>query len=126
VNESDLLAYFQSLEDDYNTSLESNDVEKIGQYYSEDWVLLEPQFGIVSKNDFLKVIADKDLIHSSMKKQVISVKVMSDVAIVISRGMNIGKYKSVEFNAENWITNTYHKVDDIWSMVMSQEVPVVC
>ena len=53
-------------------------------------------------------------------------KVMNDVAIVISLGMNIGKYKSIEFNAENWITNTYHKVDDVWFMEISQEVPVVC
>ena len=34
--DSDLLAYFQSLEDDYNTLLESNDAKKIGQYYSEN------------------------------------------------------------------------------------------
>lgn len=59
----DLIQVFQKVEDDYNLALETNDVNEIDGFPSDDWTLLEPQFGLISKTNLLKAIKNGDLIH---------------------------------------------------------------
>ena len=100
--------------------------KKKSKHISDDWILLEPQFGITSKEHFLNAIELGDLFHTTMKKKILRVQLYNDVAIVTARGMNIGYFKTNRFNSEQWVTNIYKKENDIWICIMTQEAPVIC
>ena len=117
---------FQDIEDKYNTALESNDTNKISKLLADDWTLLEPSFGLITKESFINSIEIKDLIHSKMKKNVENVKIYGNIAIVLTKGKNIGKYKNENFDAEVWITNVYQMHQENWIMINSHECPVTC
>jgi hypothetical protein len=125
MNET-LIREFQELEDNFNTILALNNIEQISPYLSGDWVLLQPEFGIISKERFLHVIQSGDLLHISMKKEVLRVSIQNDIAIVTSRGMNIGTYKETTFDTEHWVTNIYKNENSNWICIMTQEAAVIC
>ena len=61
---------FQYLEDNFNEALISNNVEGISSFLSVDWILLLPEFGIITKEQFLHAIKSDELSHISMQKEV--------------------------------------------------------
>ena len=121
-----LTTLFQNIDDNFHDALVSNNVHEIAKHLAEDWTLLEGQFGIVSKEQFLHVIELGDLSHTAMRKKVLQVKHHDKIAIVTSRGMNVGSFKGEPFNSEQWITNIYKKEDESWRCLMTQEAPVIC
>ena len=126
MRDDQLITNFQTVEDNFNQALESNNTHSISKHISDDWILLEPQFGITSKEHFLNAIELGDLFHTTMKKKILRVQLYNDVAIVTARGMNIGYFKTNRFNSEQWVTNIYKKENDIWICIMTQEAPVTC
>ncbi len=126
MTDEELIKKFQIVEDNFNQALISNNVAKISNYISSDWVLLESQFGIITKDRFLQDIEKGDLSHTAMNKQVLRVKTYNDIAIVTARGMNIGFFNAEQFNAEHWVTNVYKKENENWMCIMSHETPVSC
>lgn len=126
MNSSTSLQEFQLVDDHLNSAFESNDIEKIKPLLSEDWFLLDPQFGITLAEKFLSQIESGNLIHRSMKKKLHRVILENDIAIVISKGYNHGLYMNIEFNAEHWVTQTYKRINGSWLCMMTQEMPVSC
>ncbi len=117
---------FQELEDNFNSALTTNKANTSEPYLSKDWFMLEPSFGLISKETFLKAINSGDLSHSAMKKEVLQVRMHNDVAIVTSRGWNAGTYRNETFKVEIWVTNIYKRKDNDWVCIMTQESPVNC
>ncbi len=68
MTDDQLIVQFQMVEDNLNQVLVSNNIYAIAKYISEDWVLLEPQYGIISKDRFLRVIELGELSHGNEKK----------------------------------------------------------
>mgnify|MGYP001798088524 CR=1 FL=1 len=124
MSEKNLIKLFQQIEDEYNVALESNEAKKVRKHLAKGWTLLEPQYGLISRKDFLNLIDKGDLRYHSMQKQVLKVKHYEDMAIVITKGRNIGCFRKKAFDTEQWISNTWRKVKGEWSMVMSQESTV--
>lgn len=124
MSEKNLIKLFQQIEDEYNVALESNDSKKIRKHLAKDWTLLEPEYGLISRKDFLKLIENRELEHHSIQKQVLKVKYYDDVAIVLAKGRNIGRLRKKNFDSEQWISNTWKKIKGEWRMVMSQESAV--
>ena len=122
----ELVAAFQLVEDELNGSLITNDPAKISKCLSEDWLLIQSEFGMIPKEKFLLAIAKGELAHEAMQKQVTKVQVYGDIAIVISKGINKGSYKGTPFNAEHWVSNTYKKLNEKWICIMSHETAVTC
>ena len=121
---NELKPQFLIIEDNLNAAYETYDTEEISNLLSDDWTILEPSIGLSSKKQFLKAIKDRNLTHSSMRKEVLQVKVYNDFAIVITRGKNEGHYLDKPFNEEQWVTNIYRKNNSQWICVMTQEAPV--
>lgn len=117
---------FQSIEDKLNTAYEMNNAEQVSALLSTDWTMLEPGFGLVAKTDFIKAIEEGRLIHNLMKKEVKQVKVINDIAIVISRGRNTGMYAGKAFDTLVWVTNIYRQQDQEWICIATQESPITC
>lgn len=109
MTDDKLIEQFQLIDDNFNQILISNRADEISKYISEDWVLLEPQYGLISKDRFLRAIELDELSHTEMRKKVLLVKLYNDIAIVTTRGMNIGFLRDEAFNSEQWVTNIYKK-----------------
>lgn len=126
MTDSELKSLFQIVDDNLNGAYETNDINKISRFLSDDWTMLEPQIGIISKPQFLKAIEDGRLSHSKMKKEVLQVRLYNDIAIVVTRGKNVGCYLDDAFDAEQWVTSIYKKIDSGWVCIFTQEAPVAC
>lgn len=126
MTDDKLIEQFQLIDDNFNQVLISNSADEISKYISEDWVLLEPRYGIIDKARFLNAIQLGNLSHTEMKKKVLRVNLYNDIAIVTTRGMNIGLLRGEPFNSEQWITNIYKKENGNWICIMTQEAPVTC
>ncbi len=126
MTDNEIKSIFQELEDNLNSTFEKNDVNKLSELLADYWTILEPNIGIVRKDDFIKTIKEGKLQHHSMKKEVILVKVFDNTALVISRGRNVGKYLEEPYNTELWVTNIYKRENSKWLCISTQEAPVMC
>ena len=118
-HEDDDLTAFQAIEDRFNDAMVSNDVERIAQCITDDWVLVTPERGPVGREAILQVIASGLLTHDSMSKRVLRARVYGDVAVVTGRGCNTGTFRGEPISADEWITDVYHRVQGRWRCVLT-------
>ena len=119
-----MTAQFTALEDAFNAAMVSNDVAQIAACISDDWVLITPEVGPVSREGMLAAIASGTLTHASMTKDIGSVRVYGDTAIVSGRGQNTGTFRGQPISADEWITDIYRLVEGRWLCVLTHLTPV--
>jgi ketosteroid isomerase-like protein len=112
------------VEDNFNRAMVSNEVARIATCMSDDWVLVTPEAGPVSRTGMLQAIEKGVLSHDSMTKDVKRVKVYGEIAVVISRGQNTGAFRGQPMAADEWITDVYRKVNGRWLCVLTHLTPV--
>lgn len=110
-------------EKDWNKAIESNNVDEIGSFMSDDWVIVGTGGGITSKNAFLGWIVSGDLTHSRMDADETRVKVYGDTGVITSRGTSAGKYKEQSFELYEWSTSTCMYRNGKWICVHSMLTP---
>jgi ketosteroid isomerase-like protein len=121
--ETDELLEFSALEDAFNAAMVSNDVARIAACISEDWVLVTPESGPVSREGMLAAIERGILSHGSMTKRIVRAKRYGDFAVVTGRGRNTGTFKGAPIHADEWITDVYRKVEGRWRCVLTHLTP---
>lgn len=121
-----VMQQFQEIENKFNQVLCSNNADEVGKYFSEDWFLLEPGYGVVTRDQFLNSIKNGNLVHKEMKREVLNVKLHDGVAIVTVQGLNKGVLEGQPFDVEIWATNVYRQKNDNWVFVHTHESPKSC
>ena len=119
-----MTAQFTAHEDAFNAAMVSNDVAQIAACISDDWVLITPEVGPVSREGMLAAIASGTLTHATMTKDIGSVRVYGDTAIVSGRGQNTGTFRGQPISADEWITDVYRLVEGRWLCVLTHLTPV--
>jgi ketosteroid isomerase-like protein len=117
------LEEFTEIENAFNAAMVSNDVDRIADCISDDWVLVTPEAGPVSRDGMLAAIASGRLTHDMMVKKLVRAKVYGDMAVVTGRGQNTGTFRGEPIAADEWITDIYHKVDGRWRCVLTHLTP---
>lgn len=112
------------VEEHFNQAMVSNDVSRISACTADDWVLVTPEAGVVSRSRILHVIESGELSHDTMTKDVGRVRVYDDVAVVTARGQNTGRFRGQPISADEWVTDVYRKVDGQWLCVLTHLTPV--
>jgi uncharacterized protein (TIGR02246 family) len=112
-----------NVEDNFNRAMVSNDIARIASCMADDWVLVTPEAGPVSRTGVMQAIENGMLSHDSMTKDVKRVKVYGDIAVVTARGQNTGLFKGQPIAADEWITDVYRKVDGRWLCVLTHLTP---
>lgn len=115
---------FQVIEDTFNKAVISNDCEKILACVSEDWVIIDPQGGILPQERFLSVVKQGMLKHTAMTKEILRVKIYDDIALVTGRGKNTGSFNAQPFELDEWVTDVYQKKNDKWLCVLTHLTPI--
>lgn len=116
-------AFFEALEAQFNRAMVSNDVDQIAQCITEDWVLVTPEVGPVSREAMLDAIRQGRLSHDTMTKSLARVAVYGDMAIVTGRGRNTGQFQGQAISADEWITDVYKRFDSGWKCVLTHLTP---
>ena len=101
-------------------AIASNDVEAIGSFMADDWVIVGDN-GATTKQEFLSWVASGDVTHEAM--QSVSeprVKIYGDTAVLTARVTNNGHYKGQPFSADEWTTDVFQRFPDGWLCVLSQ------
>lgn len=113
----------EAVEEAFNRAVISNDVSRISACISDDWVLVTPEAGPVSRERFLQAVGQGTLAHDSMTKDISRVRVYGDVAVVTGRGRNTGMFKGQPISADEWVTDIYVKTGDRWVCVLTHLTP---
>ncbi|GGX76949.1 hypothetical protein GCM10007160_00120 [Litchfieldella qijiaojingensis] len=124
MTDESLFKELEAVEDAFNQAVVSNDVAEISACIADDWVLVTPEAGPVSREGFLKAVGEGVLSHSSMSKDIDRVRVYGNVAVVTGRGRNTGMFKGAPISADEWVTDVYVKTEGRWICVLTHLTPV--
>lgn len=124
MKQEQLIKEFQTIEDNFNKAVISNNIDEISKCISTDWVLVDAQGGIIPKERFYDVVVQGLLKHTTMTKEILRVKVYDNIALVTGRGKNTGTWQGEPMQADEWITDVYKKEKDKWICVLTHLTPV--
>ena len=99
--------------DEWAHAIVENDAKKIRHFTTSDWQLVDSN-GIIPLDRFLAVVTSGDLEHDAMTHEVMSVQHIHDVAIVVTRGKNHGRWQGQAFSADEWTTEVFVWQDNRW------------
>jgi ketosteroid isomerase-like protein len=102
----------------------TNDVPEIKKCVTKDWVLVDSQAGIIPQERFFSVLEQGLLSHTSMRKEILRVKLYGDIALVTGRGQNTGTWMGQAMEADEWITDVYKNENGNWLCVLTHLTPV--
>lgn len=112
------------LEEAFNEAMVSNDVERVAKCVSDDWILVTPEAGPVSRERIFEAIRSGRLTHATMTKTATHARVVGDVAWISGRGQNTGTFLGKPMQADEYVTDVYERRDGVWRCVMTQLTPV--
>lgn len=116
--------FLSDLEERFNAAMISNDVKRIADCITDDWLLVTPEAGPVSRARILDIVSSCRLTHSSMTKVATHAAVVGDMAWVTGRGQNTGSFNGTPIQADEYITDIYRRVDGTWLCMLTQLTPV--
>jgi ketosteroid isomerase-like protein len=108
------------LEDEFGRAMMKNDPEAIGRLLADDWIIIDPDGGIVDRARFLGVIRSGSLSHEVMDSRDVRVRIYGDSAAVTALATTTGKFTGQSFNTEERATDLWVKKNGRWMCVLSQ------
>jgi ketosteroid isomerase-like protein len=97
-----------------------NDPESIGQFMSDDWMVISPDGAVIDKPSFVEVIRSGALTHDEMDFDELRVRVYGDSAIVTGRATVKGTYNGEAFSGQERSTDFFVKSGVGWTCVFTQ------
>jgi ketosteroid isomerase-like protein len=120
MKRSDVQQELTNLEKDFEKAVVSNDVDAIGKFLADDWVIVDPNGEIIDKARFLDVIKSGTLTHSLMESENMNVRTYGDSAVVTALTKSKGKFAGQEFTAKERATDFFVRRGGRWQCVFSQ------
>jgi len=107
------------VESKFGEAIIQNDVEAIGRILSDDWIIIDPEGGVVDKSRFLDVIRSGALKHEAMDSEDIRVRTYPNIATVTAVTHTRTKYLGKEFTTHERATDVFVKKDERWQCVLT-------
>jgi ketosteroid isomerase-like protein len=104
---------------DWDKAMIENDVNKIGSFMADDWVIVATEGGVTSKSSFLEIIKAGNLHHNSMDFEIIKSKIYADTGIIVAQGTSSGRYNGEPFSYHEWSTSVFRKSSRGWLCVLT-------
>ena len=108
------------LENEFAQAVVKNDPEAIGRFLAEDWIIIEPDGGIIDRARFLEVIKSGALTHELMESDDINIRVYGNTAIVTGLTTSKGKFMEQVFTTRERATDVFVNENGRWQCVFSQ------
>jgi ketosteroid isomerase-like protein len=107
------------IENEFAEAIVKNDLEGIGRLVADDWIIIEPDGGIVDRARFFEVIKSGALTHEMMESQDLRVRVYGDSAVVTAVTRTKGKFMRQEFSTQERVTDVFVRRDERWQCVLT-------
>jgi ketosteroid isomerase-like protein len=108
-----------NLEKAFAEAIVKNDLEGIGRLVTDDWIIIDPDGGIVDRARFFEVIKSGALTHDTMESEDFRVRVYGDSAVVTGVTRTKGKFMGQEFSTQERATDVFVKRDGRWQCVLT-------
>ena len=108
-----------NLEKQFTEAIVQNDAESIGRFVADDWIIIDPDGGIVEKIRFLSVVKSGALSHEMMESDDIRVRVYGDSGVVTALTRTKGKFMGQDFSTQERATDVFVKREGRWQCVVS-------
>jgi ketosteroid isomerase-like protein len=110
---------FLKLEKAFAEAIVKNDLEGIGRLVADDWIIIDPDGGIVERARFFEVIKSGALTHDIMESEDLRVRVYGDSAVVTGVTRTKRKFMGEEFSTQERATDVFVKRDGRWQCVLT-------
>ena len=107
------------VESKFGEAMIQNDAEAIGRILSDDWIIIDPDGGVIDKSRFLDVIKSGALKHEAMDSEDIRVRTYLNAATVTAVTHTWTKYLGKEFTTHERATDVFVKKDERWQCVLT-------
>ena len=108
------------LEKEFAEAIVKGDVEAIGQFLADDWIIIDPDGSIIDRGRFLNVIQSGTLIHEMMESDEVGIRIYTDAAVVTALTKTKGKFMGQDFTTQERSTDVFVKLNGRWKCVLSQ------
>jgi ketosteroid isomerase-like protein len=108
------------LEKGFTDAIAKNDPEAIKRFVTDDWIIINADGGIISRERFLEVIKSGALTHEMMESDDMRVRVYGHSAVVTALTRTKGKFMGQEFTTHERSTDFFMKLDGQWRCVLTQ------
>jgi len=107
------------VEKEFANAIVKNDPEVIGRFVADDWIIIDPDGGIVDRARFFEVIKSGVLTHQMMESEDLRVRVYGGGAVVTGLTRTKGKFMGQDFSTQERATDVFVKRDGRWQCVLS-------
>jgi ketosteroid isomerase-like protein len=108
------------IEEDFSRAIVANDAEAIGRFLADEWIIVDPDGGLIDKMRFLDVIKSGALTHELMESDNARVRIYGNTAIVTALTTTKGKFGGQPFTTHERATDVFVKQQGRWQCVLSQ------
>jgi ketosteroid isomerase-like protein len=107
------------LSSEWAKAMISNDAELIGSFMADDWVIVSER-GTSTKEHFLSFVKSGALTHSAFDMVgAPRIKIYGDTAVLTARVTNTAFFSGKRFDADEFTTDVFYKMDRRWLCVLS-------
>jgi ketosteroid isomerase-like protein len=103
--ESTMKEELLKLEQEFAQAVANNDADAIDGFLADDWIIVEPDGGIIDKARFLEVIKSGALSHETMQSDDIGVRLYGNTAVVTGLTTSKGKFMGQDFTSHERATS---------------------
>lgn len=96
-----------------------NDAEAVGRLLADDWIIIDPEGGIVDRARFLDVIKSGSLTHEVMESSDARVRIYGNTAIVTALTATKGSFSGQPFTTSERATDVFVKENGRWLCALS-------
>ncbi len=108
------------LENVFAQAVASNDADALDAFLADDWIIVEPDGGMINKARFLGVIGSGALSHESMESTDLKIRVYGNTALVTGLTTSKGKFMGQDFTSCERATDIFVKQSGRWQCVFTQ------
>ena len=108
------------LESEFARAVACNDADALDKLLADDWIIVEPDGGMIDKARFLEVIRSGALSHESMESTDLRARLYGDTAVVTGLTTSKGKFMGQDFTSCERATDIFVKQADRWQCVFTQ------
>ena len=108
------------LENDFARAITNNDADAVDGFLADDWIIVDPDGGLIDKGRFLAVIRSGALSHELMESTDWRVRLYGNTAVVTGLTTTKGKFMGQDFTSCERATDVFVKQNDRWQCVFTQ------
>ena len=107
------------LEKEFSQAIVKNDAEAVGRFLADDWIIIDPDGGIIDRARFLGAIKSGALTHEMMESDDTRVRIYGNTAVVTAMTTTKGKFNRQVFTTQERATDVFMKQNGRWQCVLS-------